>query len=344
MSLSEVMEGATRPTGMDQLTWLMPFPPTNSPIWVYASITAVKKLGTIRESAGSWAMTDITRASGGNYNITLMERWQGAVFQGLGVFNQIQDVPQLWNPIAAATPVIAMPNWSTNPEGANSRVKVLRPYKNFLISLGIKNSSSGAEYPYRLRWSHPAPPGESPSSWEVANPANDAGETDLAETSDVLVDGLTLGDTFMVYKELTTWGLQYVGGRNIMRVWKVLAESGLLSQDCVSAFPGGHFVATRNDLIVHGGGENSSQSVIKNKLRHWLNVNLNYSYKYNCFTVAYAHEQEIWFCFPTIGSIYANMAIVFHWDTGICSVQDLPLTPFIATGGVADVAGLDDWG
>jgi hypothetical protein len=331
------------PAGMTQLCWLMQFPPLVQPIWVYASIGSSKLMGTLQKSAGVWTKTNITRVTDGAvYNNVAEQRWQGGVFQGLGIFNQERDQPQLWAPMATGTALVNLTNWGTNPEGTTLRARALRPYKNFLIAMYLSNS--GSVYPYRVRWSSPAPPGQVPTSWAVADPANDSGEGDLAETTDYIVDGLTLGEIFIIYKERSTWGLQYIGGKEKMRTWRIFSEIGLLGKDCAVQFPGGHFAATQDDLIVHSGTPGSEKSVVQNKMRSWYNRQLNLTYAYNAYAIAYPHDQEIWYCYPTTGSIFANQAIVYHWDTGVCGIQDLPYAVFGANGSVSSLSTTDVWG
>jgi len=331
------------PTGMTQLNWLMQFPPIDQPLWVYSSIGSSKLMGTLQKSGGVWTKTDITRVSdGGVYNNVIEQRWQGCAFQGLGVFNQEKDIPQLWNPISPSTKLVNMPNWSTNPEGAGLRVRCLRPYREFLISLYLIDGSDS--YPYRVRWSHPAAPGQSPDSWDTADPAYDTGEFDLAETTDYIVDGLTLGEIFIIYKERSTWGLQYVGGDSIMRSWRIFSELGLLGKDCAVQFPGGHLVATRDDVIVHSGVPGSERSILQNKLRLWYNRNINLAQAHNAYAIAYPHDQEVWYCYPTTGSTYANQALVWHWDTNVVGVEDLPYAVFGANGSVSELDTTDLWG
>lgn len=342
--LGQVMTPVTGgyPSGMTQFCWLMQFPPRDNPLWVYASLASSKKMGTIQKSGATWVATEITRSTDGAvYNNIAAERWQGCVFQGLGVFNQEMDQPQLWTTLDSSTILVNMPNWGTNPEGNTLRVRALRPYKNFLISMYLTDGSD--VYPFRFRWSSPAAPGQSPDSWDTADPATGAGEYDLAETTDYLVDGLTLGESFIMYKERSTWGLQYVGGDQIMRSWRIFSEIGLLGKDCAVQYPGGHFVATQDDLIIHSGVAGSERSIIQNKLRSWYNRNINLEYAYNAFAVAYPHDQEIWFCYPSVGSTYANQAIIWHWDTNMVGVQDLPNTVFGANGSVSLLDTTDTW-
>ncbi len=343
-SSRQVYTPVTMPTGMEQLVWIKPFPPVQNPILVYASIGTTKKLGTIwkNPSSGNYETSDITRVSG-NYNNQVTGRWHGNAFQGVGVFNQREDVPQLWNPMEVGTRCVDMPNWNTNPEGAGSRAHTIRPYKNFLISMHILDASTGAAFPYRVRWSDPAPPGQSPATWDVTSPANLSGEHDLAETLDYVVGGATLGDFFLVYKEKSVWGMQFVGGQSIMRFWKVFASTGLLYLDCMAEYPGGHLFVTQEDIYKHTGTADSLVSILNNSWRKWWLRRINLDLYYHFYTFVNLEDKAIWICYPTEGASFANEALVWHWDTGIIGVREMPDSPYAAAVGVAPLSLGDPW-
>jgi hypothetical protein len=311
-----------------QPKWIRPFPPLNAPYWVYADETSV------------WAWRgehfNLTRLSG-PYTATADERWQGEVFNGVGIFNNVMDVPQVWPTIAENYPLEDLPNW---PE--DLRCKWLRSYKNFLIAgYMIEN---GVERPFRVRWSHPAAPGSVPDSWALFDPTKDSGEVDLADSPDYLVDGLTLGETFIVYKEKTVWAMQYVGGQQIFNFWQVMYDRGLLWRDCALALPGGHFVAGQDDIYIHTGQRGSEKSVVQDRLRKWVYNQLSPETFFNCFAMLNIAETEAWFCFPEAGETYATLALVWNWRTNSSGLRDLPRIPFAYAGVINEELAAATWG
>ena len=136
------------------LMWLKPFPPLTAPLWVYGGMKEI----------GVWdgAHTDITRISG-PYTGTEDNRWQGEVFNGVGIFNNGIDLPQYWASFSVLQKLVDLPNWPTN-----IRAGFLRPFKNFLIAGNITEGQSQRRY--RVRWSHPAAPGTIPTSWALDDP------------------------------------------------------------------------------------------------------------------------------------------------------------------------------
>lgn len=298
--------------------WLRVFPPVDRPLWVYANQSRVYAFDD--------GHIDITRLSG-PYAGLASERWQGEVLNGVGIFNNTVDIPQMWTSFSASVPLQDLTNWPTT-----LRCKFLRPHKYYLIAGYLIDS--GNERPFRVRWSHPADPGTVPASWAINDPTVDSGEFDIAETDDYVVDGWTLGEAFMVYKQKNAYLMYPTGDQKIFGQRLVIPGRGALTRDCIRPIPGGHFVAGLDDLYVHSGQKGSEQSVVEAKLRNWIFNQIDASNFFNCFCVEYKRLNEIWFCFPEAGETYATIAVVFNTLTGGIGVRDLQASPFIWPGPV----------
>lgn len=307
--------------------WLRVFPPIENPLWVYAGLTNVV--------AYNGGHVDITRESG-PYTAITNQRWTGEVLNGIGIFNNTVDVPQMWSRFDASVKLVDLPNWP-----ANLRTRSLRTFKNFLIALYTEED--GQDRPFRFRWSHPAAPGNYPASWELGNPVYDSGEKDIAETEDYLVDGLRLGDLFIIYKQRSVYAAQYVGRPNIFAHWPIIPNKGLLWRDCVQSFQRGHFVVGIDDIYVHNGQRGSEVSIVEAQLRDWIFTQVDGSNYFNCYTVNYARRNEIWFCFPEAGGTYPTICLIYNTITGGIGVKDLDHVPFIYPGPVETAVDDDIW-
>lgn len=310
--------------------WYQYFPPITAPKWAYADLVAVHAVDGTTHS-------DITRASGA-YNAVVTERWQATVLNGIGILNNTIDVPQAWTDFDTSTLLVDLPNWTST-----RRAKSIRAFKNFLVALYMIDS--GTERPYRILWSDSADVGTVPGSWDSTDPATDSREFDLAETSDYLVDCLPMGDVNIVYKEDSTWGMQYIGPPFFFRFWKILSNRGLLHRDCVVSTPMGHVVATQDDIIVHAGQTEQSQSVLDRRLKRWLFSSIDPTNFKNSYMFNYPREKSVYFCFPEVGETYSNKAVIWNWGDQSIAVRDLVTTPFISVGPVGDSL-IDDieWG
>lgn len=310
--------------------WIAAFPPITNPNWIYGTDSELWVIDGDEH-------TEITRTSS-NYNGIATERWNSCFLNGVGLFNNTIDIPQVWTEFDRTVPLIDLPNWD-----ATRRCKSLRSFKNFLIALDM--TDSGVRRPYRIVWSHPAAPGEYPISWDTEDPTKDSREIDLAETGDHLVDSLPLGNLNIVYKETSTWGMQYIGAPFYFRFYNILPTQGLLVRDCVVAMPKGHVVCTQDDIILHEGVAQQSVSILDTKIRKWLFSSIDPDNFRNCFMFADNFKDEVWFCFPEVGNIYATKAIIWDWSSNSLGIRDLNNVPFIAVGPVGDSLVQDvEWG
>ena len=318
-------------TPLTSPTWLWPFPPITNPTWVYADSTKVYALNGATH-------VDITRVSS-DYSTSSEQRWHAGVFNGVGVLNNTTDIPQAWTSFDTSTLLVDLANWDSN-----RRCKSLRPFKNFLVALNM--TDTGIDRPYRVVWSDSAAPGTLPGSWDTTDPTTDAREFDLAETSDHLVDSLPLGDINIIYKENSTWGMQYIGPPFYFRFWKILSTRGLLHRDCVVASPIGHIAATQDDIIVHTGQMEQHQSIVDKRTRKWLFSTIDPDNFFNSYAVSYTKRNEFWFCFPEVGETYATAALIWNWSQNSIGFEyfDRPF-PFITMGSVGESTVADlEWG
>lgn len=298
-------------------TWVKFFPTSDTPRWVYADANKVY----VHQDG---IHTEITRAAG-TYSAT--ERWQGSLYNGLGILNNGFDIPQVWSPIDKATKLVNMSNWPTG-----YRARFVKPFKNFLIAGFINDGSSLHEE--RVMWCHPADTGV-PTSWDASDPAVDAGFFPLQGTDDDVVDGLDMGELFIVYREHTVWAMQLTGNSRIFRTFDIPGATGILWKDCVAKVPRGHIVASATDLYFHNGSAQSVQSVLDGRTRRWINSRRDSSNYQNSFVVRNAPEKEIWYCFPESGHTYASMALVWNWADGQVGLREMPEVPFADAGPVA---------
>lgn len=319
---TEVFDASDAASPIALPTWVKFFPDRSYPRWLYADNNRVF-------CYENFVHTNITRYTAvvgdNNYNAT--DRWQGALFNGIGILNNGFDAPQQWNPVDDSQRLANLANWIVN-----YRCRFIKPFKNFLISGYIYD---GATFlPYRIHWSHPAVPGAVPSSWVIGTPGIDAGEFEVTETPDHLVDGLQMGDQFIVYRESTTWAMQLTGTSQIFRLYPLSQSAGVLWKDCVSEIQKGHVVASWDDLYIHQGSKPSFQSLLDRRTRKYLSsIRDTENYK-NSFNVINEPEKEIWHCFPETGHVLASKALVWNWVDGQVGFRELNSVPFADAGPV----------
>lgn len=301
---------------------------SNQMYWYEATPTALYR------TEGS-THTNLTRSVGGPYSATEETGWTGTILNAVVIMNNPNDKPQALR--RADATFIDLPNWP-----ANTTCKMIRSYKNYLIALNV--IKSGAEYPTMVKWSSPADPGQVPSTWNEADPTNDAGETSLTSSGDAILEGRKLRDSFIIYKERSVHSMNYIGGTFVFGFRQLFDDIGIMSQHCVAEFDGKHFVVGKGDVYVHNGVE--KKSVITGKVKDLLFSNIRNDAFQRCFVVPDYGNTEMWVCYPSNSSSKTNkgcdMAFVWNWSEETWSLRQLPDIRY-ATFGIVDPKLSDSW-
>lgn len=284
------------------------------------------------------AGTDGTVTNDIDYAATAAINWNGGFLSGIGIFNNGVDDPQVWTPATASTKLTSL-KWDSGNDWAakNHTAKVIRPFGNFLVALDI--TKSGTNYPYLVKWSHAADSGTEPVTWDETDTTKDAGETDLGKTGGVLIDGLSLRDSFIIYKEDATYAMRYIGGQFVFS-FKEIFQFGALSRRCIKEFEGKHLVLSQGDLLLHDG--QTANSIINKRMKNWVFNSIDSTNYATSFIVQNHQNNEFMVCFPTTGASLPNTALVWNYRDNTFGVRDLPNTPHIAYG-VVDPSESTAW-
>lgn len=294
--------------------------------WLYAG---EQKMYTI---ANGGVHTNITRQTASidvNYTAT-RNSWTSSVLGGIPILNNGYDVPQMWPLTGLASDLT---NWP-----ATNRAVAVRTYKNSLIALNITKGST--KYPYMVKWSHPAQAGTVPVTWDIADATKDAGEFDLSEGYDAIVDGLPLRDSFIIYKQASIWRMDYTGGIYVYRFQKIVSNQGALTRNCVAEVDGKHFVFSNSDCIIHDG--QTAVSVLDKVTRRDLFTQINPDYVERCFVFVNRLYNEVFACFPALGATICNKALVWNYVDKTVSFRDLS-TVNHADNGPVDTSANNTW-
>lgn len=300
------------------------FPITTSTgvLWPYVGLTA----------ASMWnGATHNNITPPGGLHATDTYQWNGTMLGEVLVLNNGIDQPMVWLPPYSGTILAPMPNFSgfaqaNPPPGWSSgnitrTAKVIRAFGSFLIAVDItSNDVTGIQtnHPHRVLWSHPAPPGEVPPSWDITDTTKDTGQLDLPDvTAGILMDALPLGSTMYLYKEASIWKMRFVGGQSIFDIGQSswITTAGLLGQRCVCVTGDGtkHVLATQDDIIWHNG--NNVQSILNKRQRRRLQNEIDTVNFFQSFIFPNPFNNEVWFCYPSSGNTYPNKALILNYKT-----------------------------
>jgi len=288
--------------------------------WIYATAT---KVFCVTITGGVAVHTDITHLTP---RAGVANQWTSTLLSGVPILNtgDTSSVPMAWS-LNTANKFVDLAAWP-----AATYCKSLRAFRNFLVALNV--TKAGTNYPFMVKWSHPADPGTVPASWDPADATKDAGESDLAEGYDPIVDGLQLRDSFIIYKEASIWRMDYVGGSYVMRFSKVLGTSGALNRNCIVEIDGWHLVLTGSDVIYHDG--QSASSVLDKQTRRFLFQNIDVTNADKCFVFKNPFFNEVLICYPSIGATSCDKAMVWNYQDKTVSFRDMPNVNHAAFGPV----------
>jgi hypothetical protein len=291
----------------------MPVTTASAIFWLYTSLTKAY----VYDGTSHTNITRQTAAVDVNYTTSDSRQWNGCFIGGLPILNNGVDPPQLWGTLSAATKLVALTNWP-----ASTTALVLRAFGPYLFALNL--TESAVNNAHVVRWSHPADPGAVPASWDFTDPTLDAGRVELTDVdAGIIQDGLVLGSNLFIYKEGATHRVTLIGGNDIFDFKPFLTTSGILTQRCVALMPDGqrHFVATKDDIIVHDG--NRAESVIEEKYRRYLFNTLDPVAFKNAFVFSNARSSEMIFCYPESGNTNPNKALIWNYRRNVMTEKDV---------------------
>lgn len=268
--------------------------------------------------------------------IWLPERWTGDSLNGTPYL--CKEKPYVWNDANNRFEVMnKFPNFLS--------FKTMRTFRNFLVGLNFHttddepdvegfSSWSPGTHQNALWWSHDIAGtslqvGEKEKSlWCDSDPNRNSGWNYLGGTGGPIVDGKSMRDSFIIYRERSVWQMTFVGGINIFNFKELFDDAGVLSINCVEEVEGQHFVVGQSDVYVHNGV--SKKSIVDGVVRRAIFENISADHVDRVFTsVDYANKEfsvNVPWHRPE-GDPYAgscNIAFVYNWEEQTWSRRDIP--------------------
>jgi len=237
----------------------------------------------------------------------------------------------------------ALPNWGADSNNDNTlditwKCSSLRAYGDFLIALNV--TEGGTTFANRIRFSDLTLANTVPTSWDASDTTKSAGFIDLVEMKTPIVDGLPLGNNFIIYSRDQVWSMEFIGGAFIMNTRKLFADAGVINHNCVVEVENRHYVFSTSDIYTHDG--NTRQSIVDSRVRDFIFDGMDTSSLDKCFVQHNPDLNEIYFCYLSGDDMvdefkhgsYCNRAAVFNYQNNTWSFVDLPN---VSSGTVANV-------
>ena len=241
--------------------------------------------------------------------------WTSTLLNGVPVMNYEGVTPVWWDRITSNV-MTDLPDWPTG-----GYCYSMRSFKDFLMAIGYSDASNS--YPDQLLWSDAADPGLLPAGTDAWNPSGTSlsGTLEFGDTRGGLVDGAPLRGNFILYKQGSTYLVQYVGGTFIFGKRKLFNTSGVLARNCIAEVEGNHVVFTDSDVIIHDGQQ--AKSLVDSRVRRQLFSALDTTHYRNSYVYHHKSREEVWICYPEAGQEYANKALVWDSKADKLSFRDL---------------------
>jgi hypothetical protein len=267
---------------------------------------------------------------------TTTRRWTTTNLNGLIVATNGYDKPQMW-PLSGGVPSLGTPFRELQNWPLGTKCKSIRSFRTFLVGLNWERTN---EEPRLVKWSTEASYGSPPVTWLESDATLDAGEYELSDTPGDIIDGLPLGDSFLIYKDDSIYIMNYVGTPYIFSFKLLSPTIGLLAKEAVAEFEGGHFFMGNSDFYVCNG--QTITPMLSNKLRRTVFDELNGDNYQKCFVAADYVRNEMMACYPAGSSTVANKALIWNWKDNTFSFRDLPDTSYISSG-IAEITAGAKW-
>lgn len=294
---------------------------TTSPFWLIAGTDKVY-------SFDGDVFSDVT-STAGYATINDETLWQGCMLSRIPIINNPQHYPEYWSPQNGSTPLTLLPWDDSNTwKDVAETAKIIRSHKQFLFALDLQ--SGALEIPDGVRWSAPADIGGVPSTWDHLDLTSTAGLTNLGGDGGNIIDGLSLRDAFVVYRETGISVFDFVGGQFVWRIRSLSSSLGMIAPDSIVEIKGDHFLIGDGDILRNDG--NRIESMLHNRIRQRFISNYDADNYINSYAVKNTVANEIWFCVPEVGNTFPNIAYIYNWKDDTWAIRDIPESVFGAYG------------
>jgi len=276
--------------------------------------------------------------------------WHHCMLSRTPIFNHPDWFPVYWFPQQASTPVTDLPfkqkdDPDSTPEDplpkipvtwqeSGERCRLMRSHRQWLIAMDLTTKVFGPtvdHLPDGVRWSTPADIGAVPESWDHLDVTNTAGLTQLGGDGGDIVDGLTLRDGFVIYRQFGVTVMDYIPGSPLVfQIRHMSTTYGVLAPDSIVEVKGKHYFMADGDIFVNDG--NSIVSIAHHRIRKNLRDAYNPDTFSKAFTVTNPLESEIWFFIPTGEDKSPGSVIMYNWRDNTFAPRTIPETPFAAYG------------
>lgn len=217
---------------------------------------------------------------------------------------------------------------------------VIRAFGNFLVAGNIKETTTDGpirNLPGVVRTSDVAVPGSLPQNWNPFAPGtNTADEFTLSDTATVQ-DMVPLQGNMYIYTNTSIHNLRLTNSAvTPVAFTPVTSQYGCQTTDGIVEFDGRHLVVGSNDIYIFSGNPGNITSIADSRIRDYFYANLNNVHANKLFTLRNQANDEIWVCYPKVGSTVCNEALIYNFRLNNWTIRDLN---GVVSGVIAPIVG-----
>ena len=199
--------------------------------------------------------------------------------------------------------------------------RVVRPYKNRLVAMnwyddkGTIDASDDTYHPIDFVWSSNVTSIGSltGATWQVTS-TNTAGDAFLTSTPGKIVDGLQLGEDFIVYKTDSVVRVFNTDNSLVLGFETLLDDDGIYNIGCVENIGNTQHLVVGNYGVYTHDGRGDKLDIAKGTFQDALFALVKASESNRSFTFLQTRDKELWFCLSSNDNTGGGCDIAFVYD------------------------------
>ena len=217
--------------------------------------------------------------------------------------------------------------------GAPAITRVLRPYKNRLVAMNLFNDADTSTtdddtfHPIDLVWSSNITGLGSltGAEWQVTT-TNSAGDSFLTATPGKILDGMQLGEDFIVTKTDSVVRVYETDDNLVLGFDTLLEDDGAYSARCIANIGNSQQLIVGNFGVITHDGRGDKKDIAKGVFQDALYDAVNPVHKDLSFLFLQTRDKEVWFSFSSKANTGGgcDMAFVYEYNTGKLHMRSLP--------------------
>ena len=244
---------------------------------------------------------------------------------GFVILNRPTSEPFIFEPVTHTT----FKKMSDGDWPSTDRAVAMRSYKDFILALNV--TSSGTKYGTMVKWSDAVQYKTDYTTGVTWTPAtsNLAGSNILTDFRTDIIDGVPLGNAFIIYSTTESAIMDFTGAQSIFSFRSFYQGDGVINVNCVASTGKEHFVFGDTDIYMHNGI--TVTQLARGKVKDRIYSTLVRDKQDKCFVHYDQVNDLVYFCYPSaetdvgfVDTVYCNRAAVYDLQSQTWTFVDLP--------------------